>query len=132
VENPILFFDGLCHLCDGTVQFLLRFDKHAVLKFAPLQSKLAERVLGQKVTQGKTPETVVLYFQGRIFERSTAILKTFSLLGGPWKIFSLFLFLPPSIRDWAYRVISRNRYRWFGKHDVCLFSKAGYEDRFLQ
>lgn len=130
-KSPILFFDGFCHLCDGTVQFLLKIDKQKLLRFAPLQSTLASETLNESFPEEPQMQTVVLWDGEKRYDRSTAILRTLQLVGGIWKVTGVCFVIPKGLRDKIYMWVSKNRYRWFGKKSVCLFSKKGYEDRFL-
>ena len=124
-----MFYDGDCVLCSKTVIFLLKVDPKKRLKFAPLagttsQSLSIHQALGSEAT-------VVYYEEGKLFYRSTAVLKIAQQLAMPWPLFSIFLLIPSFIRDYIYRVIGRNRYKWFGKNENCFVKSPNFEDRFL-
>ena len=129
--RPILFFDGVCHLCQASVQWVLRRDRKGLIRFASLQSKLAREVLRDKdLPNNPDPESVVLLYQGQIFTHSAAALKVAGLLGFPWSMLRVFQIVPGFILDALYRLIARNRYRWFGKSESCWLPHPRWEDRF--
>jgi predicted DCC family thiol-disulfide oxidoreductase YuxK len=124
-------FDGVCNLCNGTVQFLLKHDREKKLRFASLQGSFGQSVLA-RYRQGKAAQdSFILLDNGNIYTHSTGALRVLMHLGGGWKILSLLRVFPPFIRDGVYRFIARNRYRWFGKRDSCMVPGEGVRERFL-
>lgn len=121
----ILFFDGVCNLCNGFVDFLVRRDKQAVLKFAPLEGETA-RARGVAVK-----ESVVLLDGDEIHLASDAALRTLAALGGPWRAATWLMAIPRPVREAVYRFVARNRYRWFGKRDSCRLPTPEERARFL-
>lgn len=117
--EKIIFFDGVCNLCNASVDFIIRRDRHGVFRFASLQSDAARERLPASYVDSGTFETIVLYENGQIYDRSTAALRISRHLSDAWPLFSVFLVLPRFLRDPVYRFISRNRYKWFGKSDTC-------------
>lgn len=115
--HPIVFFDGVCGLCNGFVNRLMRWDKHHVLRFATLQGHTAQ----VRLPMAHTAELrTIIYLDGeRILTRSTAALHIVMKLGGPWKLAGLVLVVPRFLRDAVYNWIANNRYQWFGKLDSC-------------
>ena len=128
-ESDIVLFDGVCHLCIGSVRFLLRYDKDARYRFAWLQSPAARRLLSG-VDMAAT-DSVVLLMDGQVFFRSTAIIKMMSGLGGPWRLAGILLLVPVAVRDGLYNYIGSRRYRWFGRSPTCVMPSGSSEDRFL-
>jgi predicted DCC family thiol-disulfide oxidoreductase YuxK len=128
VDHPVVLFDGVCNLCNGSVVFIIRNDPRGVLRFAPLQSEQADRLLG-----GRTPprDSVVLVENGRVYTRSEAVLRIARLLRQPWPLLSGLIVLPAGVRDWLYDWIARNRYRWFGKREACMMPTPELRSRFL-
>lgn len=126
-NQPIIFYDGLCGLCDKSVQFVLANDKAKRFLFCALQSNLAVEYLGNK----HTSQSIVLYYKGNVYYKSTAALRIAWLLGGFWSMLAMFLIVPPFIRNLVYDWIARNRYRWFGKYDACKIPTAEIRDRFI-
>lgn len=125
----ILFFDGVCGLCNGLVDWLLPRDVHKKMKFATLQGTTARSLLNPELTQDL--DTVVVWSKGTILLRSDAILACLSELGGPWKFVLALKIIPRPLRDAVYAVIARNRYGWFGKRQTCRLPLPGERLRFL-
>jgi predicted DCC family thiol-disulfide oxidoreductase YuxK len=128
---PVVLFDGVCNLCNGVVRFIIARDRRARFTFASLQSASAERLVAGRLTIGAMPETLVLVEGDRIYTQSDAALRIAKGLGFPWFLASMFLAVPRVIRDQAYAFVARNRYRWFGRRDVCMVPTPAWRDRFL-
>lgn len=126
-----MFFDGVCNLCNGFVQFVVRRDPEGQFRLAALQSEAARERLGTTLVPGATPETVLLWDDGRLYHRSTAVLRIARRLRAPWPLLAVLRVIPRPIRDWAYDLIARRRYRWFGKHDSCMVPTPDIARRFL-
>ncbi len=129
IHTPIVFFDGVCGLCNRFVNFLMRKDKKGKLRFATLQGKTAAELIAIK---GKiNMDTIILYDNGKFFYRSTAALKLFTTIGGPWKLMGVFFIVPPFLRNFVYDIIARNRYKWYGKRDACRVPTSDEKGKFL-
>ena len=128
---PIIFFDGICNLCNAFVQFVIKRDKRSQFKFASLQSEAAKRMLPEKFFTDEKLSSVLLLEDGKTFSKSTAALRILRRLAGPWKLMYAFIILPPVIRNWVYDVIAKNRYRWFGKRESCMIPAPELKHRFL-
>jgi predicted DCC family thiol-disulfide oxidoreductase YuxK len=127
-ESPILFFDGTCRLCDGTVRLLLHLDRRGGLRFAPLQGATA----AQRLTPGSSlPDSIVLWTPTGIHVRSDALLGALAGVGGPWKALRVLRLLPRWLRDSAYDWVAGRRARWFGRLDACRVPTATERERFL-
>ena len=129
--NPTILFDGLCNLCQGSVQFILKRDKAERFRFASLQSEAAKRLLQDFPEAPRDIGTILLLENGRLYSRSTAALRIAKGLSGLWPLFYGFIILPRWLRDPVYNFIARNRYRWFGKRDSCMIPTPELRDRFL-
>jgi predicted DCC family thiol-disulfide oxidoreductase YuxK len=130
--RPILYFDGVCNLCDSTVQFILKHDKKKIFLFCTLQSEKGIKVLKEIEPTNASKGTVVLEYRGRYYLRSDAALHVLKLLGGGWKLFFCLIIVPKVIRDGVYKFISKNRYQWFGKKESCILPSEELEKRFLK
>jgi predicted DCC family thiol-disulfide oxidoreductase YuxK len=131
-QPAIILFDGVCNLCNGFVQFIIRHDSAGYFQFTSLQSEVGQRLLAQYgTTVATTPETVVLIKQGRLYTHSTAVLHILRSLGGAWQLFYAGLLLPRVVRDAVYRFVARHRYRWFGQQDACMLPTPDLAQRFL-
>jgi predicted DCC family thiol-disulfide oxidoreductase YuxK len=135
-DRPIVLYDGLCGMCDGVVQFLLRHDKRDLFRFAPQQSEFAQRVLPRHALDAGTIETICLIENGdspaeRVLTKSDATLRIAQQLGGIWQVLLLAKLLPHALRDVAYDFVARNRYRVFGRRTECRLPSAEDQHRFL-
>ncbi len=128
--HPIVFFDGVCNLCNSSVDFLVRADRAKLLRFAPLQGETAARLLSaDAVTDMDT--MVFRDARGGLHRRSEAILRIGVQMGGLWRVGALGLLIPRGLRDALYKIIARNRYRWFGKKDSCRMPTPAERALFL-
>jgi predicted DCC family thiol-disulfide oxidoreductase YuxK len=136
-SNPILFYDGVCGLCNRLVQFLLKHDRHDRLRYASLQSDFAAKVLHRHGIDPKDLDTlhVVENFEQpdeRVLQRSDAVLRAGRELGGLWSpLASLGKIVPRPLRDLFYRFIASNRYRVFGKSNTCMLPDPNQRSKFL-
>jgi predicted DCC family thiol-disulfide oxidoreductase YuxK len=137
VANPIVIYDGVCGLCNRSVQFLLKHDKEGRFRFASLQSDFAAKVLGRHGLDPKDLDTVHVvenYDQPgeRVLQRSDAILRAGRELGGFWGASSsVAKIVPRPLRDLVYRFVATNRYRVFGKYESCMLPDPNQRSRFL-
>lgn len=127
-NDTILFFDGICGLCNSLVDWLLPRDKRARLKYATLQGSTAKVLLPPELLN---LDTVVVWRRGVILTKSDAILACMSEIGGFWKLAVVFRIFPLALRDGIYSFVSRNRYKWFGQRHTCRMPLPGERLRFL-
>lgn len=129
-DNPILFFDGVCGLCNQVVDWVLQNDRRGIVRFSPLQGEAAESRLPDR--DRERLDTVVFIEGARITRRSTAIVHLLSHLGGVWTVLAWLLWLIPwPLRDVGYRVVSKLRYRLFGRKETCRLPTPDERARFL-
>jgi predicted DCC family thiol-disulfide oxidoreductase YuxK len=128
---PVVLFDGVCNLCNGSVRFVIERDPHKHFQFAPLQSETATTLIGGTADPLAMPDSIVLVDDGRLYVRSTAALRIARRLRFPWPLLWVFMAVPRPLRDWVYDVIARHRYGWFGKRDACMVPTKEIRDRFL-
>jgi len=131
----LIFYDGKCGLCDHAVQFLLEADKQQVFAFAPLQGTTAERVLKEVPQEVKQADSLILIEnfetpQEKLYLFGKGALRACWLLGGKWRWIGWLSFLPAWLYDWGYRVVAKNRHRFFSK-DVCKLPDPNEKKRFL-
>jgi len=129
---PVVLFDGVCNLCNGSVRFVIERDPHKHFQFAPLQSETATTLIGRTADPLAMPDSIVLVDDGRLYVRSTAALRIARRLRFPWPLLWLFMAVPRPLRDWVYDLIARHRYGWFGKRDSCMVPTKEIRDRFLE
>jgi predicted DCC family thiol-disulfide oxidoreductase YuxK len=137
VNHPIIFYDGVCGLCNRLVQFLLKRDKHDRLRFASLQSEFAVKVLTRHGIDPKDLDTLHVienYDQPneQVLNRSSAILRAGQELGGFWSFAAaLGKLVPKVLRDLIYGIVATNRYRVFGKYETCMLPEPRHRAKFL-
>jgi predicted DCC family thiol-disulfide oxidoreductase YuxK len=129
--NPLILFDGVCNLCNAGVQLIIKSDPEMLFRFASLQSAVGQQVVHDFKQELLDIDSIVLVHQDRLFLKSEAVLEIFHLLGGFYRLLSIFKFLPLSIRNWIYDWIAGNRYAWFGKMEVCMIPTPELKNRFL-
>jgi len=133
-----VLYDGVCGLCNRMVRFVLRRDKQALFRFAPLQSPWAAQVLARHGAQPSGLDTFYIVIDGggdeeKLLSRSDAVLYALRQLGGVWRVAAgAFRILPRPIRDWMYGAVARNRYRIFGKYEACPLPTAEERERFVE
>lgn len=130
-ENAVIFFDGVCNLCNGAVQFVIKRDKANYFKFAALQSDFAQEKLSQHQLQISKGNSIVLLENGKIYEQSAAALRIAKKISGLWPILYVFIVVPAFIRNWVYQFIAHNRYKWFGKQESCWIPTPELRSKFL-
>ncbi len=130
VPNLILF-DGVCNLCNASVQFVIRHDSAAKFRFAAIQSEIGREIFQRHGLDPANLQTFVFITDGRIFLRSDAAIEVVARFGGAWKLLRVFSLVPRSVRDAIYSFIAQNRYRWFGRQEVCMIPTPEIKERFL-
>ncbi|WP_424963726.1 thiol-disulfide oxidoreductase DCC family protein [Ekhidna sp.] len=131
IKKSIILFDGVCNLCNASVQFVIKRDKKKQFLFASLQSDFAEENLPKKYISSNALQSIVLKDGDHIKTKSTAALTIARRLSGLWPMLYLFIIVPKFLRDWVYDIVARNRYKWFGKKDQCMIPSPELKDRFF-
>lgn len=119
IKDPVILFDGVCNLCCGSVQFIIKRDKKKYFRFASLQSQFGKNILHQFELNENNINSFILIEEGKLFTQSTAALKVAKQLSGAWKMMYVFILVPVFLRNYIYSVIANNRYKWFGKKEAC-------------
>lgn len=128
--GSIVLFDGVCNFCNGAVNFIIKHDVAKRFTFAPLQSASGQE-LRAKFEIGDDIDSIILVEDDRAFLHSTAGLRIAKGLGGIWSLAYGFIIVPAFIRDYCYKLFAKNRYRLFGKKDVCMMPTPDIRERFL-
>lgn len=131
IEGPILLFDGVCNLCQSSVQFVLTHNKNENVKFASLQSEFASSALSNSDLPPDYLNSLVLVENGKTYVKSEAALRLSKHLNGPWKLGSAFLIVPKFVSNAVYDWVAKNRYKWYGKKEVCWIPEERWKNRFL-
>ncbi len=130
-EVGIVLFDGVCHLCDGAVRFILKRERTSELKFAPLQSDTGSTLLQNYGYSPNYLDGLILIENNRAHDRSSACLRIARKLNFPWNLLFPLLIIPKPLRDFIYGMIASVRYRWFGKKESCSLPQGEDLSRFL-
>lgn len=117
--QPIIFFDGVCNLCNASVQFVIDRDKENYFKFTALQSDYAKEVLSNFDFNSSALNSILLLEDGKIYTKSSSVLRIVKKLNGFWPLLYSFYIVPKFLRDWVYDIIAKNRYKWWGKQENC-------------
>ncbi len=129
MPSRIVFFDGICNLCNGFVDFLITADKNKVLFYASLQGTTALKQLPKEDT--KELNSIVFLQEDKLYYKSDAVLRIISQLGFKYKLLTVFLILPSSLRNLIYDFIAKRRYLFFGKRNTCRIPSPEEKTRFL-
>ena len=131
VDKPIILFDGVCNLCQGSVQFVLKHDTKRQFLFASLQSVVATELISTFQNTPSRTDSFVLIENGTMYTRSAAALRVCRRLNGVFQLLYGLIIIPAFIRDAVYDVVARNRYKWFGKSQECWLPTPELSARFL-
>lgn len=130
-QHSIILFDGVCNLCNDSVQFVIRRDSKNQFLFASLQSPEGIEILREYNLPSNKMNSFFLVENGKLYDKSTAALKVLRKLKGPWHLFYAFIIVPKFIRDGAYSWIAKHRYQWFGRKDECMIPTPELKAKFL-
>ncbi|PLR76640.1 thiol-disulfide oxidoreductase [Bacillus sp. V3-13] len=127
----IILFDGVCNLCNSSVQFIIKRDQQGYFKFASIQGEAGQKLLKENNINNGI-DSIVLIEKQKVYIKSSAALRIAGKLQGGGKLLALLLLVPVPIRNFLYDWIAHNRYRWFGKQDSCMLPTASIKERFLE
>lgn len=132
-NKALILFDGVCNLCNASVQFVIKNDKKNTFLFVPLQSVTGKQIISEFNIDTAKVDSILLYIPKKgLFSKSTAALKIANKLHFPWNWLSVFFIIPPFIRNWVYDFIAKNRYKWFGKKEFCMIPTQELKSKFLE
>lgn len=127
----IILFDGVCNLCDASVNFIIRHDANNCFKFAALQSDAGKKIMQQYKINPDLTNSIVLLSNDKIYIKSGAVLRIAKKLNRLYPLLFTFIVIPPFFRDFVYDFIAKNRYKWFGKKEQCMLPSAEIKAKFL-
>ncbi|NQY05485.1 MAG: DUF393 domain-containing protein [Flavobacteriaceae bacterium] len=131
-DKKILLFDGVCNLCNSSVNYIIDRDKNDVFRFVALQSDLGKSIQEYLGLNPNDLDTIILYIPGEAYyNKSSAALKVLNEFSGLWKIMNIFYIIPKPIRDVFYNLIAKNRYKLFGKKEQCRIPTPELKAKFL-
>ena len=130
VPDNVVFYDGVCNLCNSTVQFVLKRDEKNSYFFSQIGGETYQKLF-EKHSEFRLVDSILFYHKKELYAKSSAALKIIIGLGGIWRLFSVFWLIPLPIRDFIYDKIAANRYKVFGKRDSCTVPDSSILDRFV-
>ena len=131
-DTSLILFDGVCNLCNGSVQFIIKRDRRRQFIFSSLQSDAGQQILLQNNRENLDFESILLLEDGKFYDKSTAVLRIARKLSGAYPLLYGFIIIPKFIRDTVYSLVAKNRYRWFGRKDACMVPTEDLKMRFLE
>lgn len=131
-DKKIILFDGVCNLCDATVQFLIKRDRKDIFRFVALQSELGQEIVKYIGLDTSKTDSIILYEPGKAYYyKAQAALEIASEIGGFYSLLSVFKVLPNGLSNAVYDYVARNRYKWYGKKDACMIPTPEMKAKFL-
>ena len=130
LNKPVIFFDGICNLCNASVQFVIEHDKNSQFMFTALQGAYAKETLPTLNADSQKLNTILLLEDGKLYTKSSAALRVAKKLNGLLPLLYVFIIVPKFIRDWFYDIIAKNRYKWWGKQESCWVPTAELKSKF--
>ena len=131
-NKKIILFDGVCNLCNGAVQFIIKHDKKDIFRFVALQSDLGKEICNFIAVDQTKTDSIILYNPGvAYYYKSSAVIEIAEDLGGIYSLVSVFKILPGKLRDYIYDYIAKNRYKWYGKKESCMIPTPELKAKFL-
>lgn len=128
---PILFYDGVCNLCNATVKWVLRNEKNKHIRFAALQSDFAKEKLNKFNIDLTTPNSLIFLENEKLYMRSDGAIQLAYNMGGIWKTAILLKIFPAFLRNGVYHLVAQYRYSFFGKTESCMLLHPDYRERFI-
>lgn len=131
-HKQLILFDGVCNLCNSSVNYVIKHDKNDVFLFAPLQGETGIKIIEKFGLDTTQTDSIILYSEEKgIKIKSSAALAVASKLGFPRHLAVVFFIIPTFIRNWVYDYVARNRYKWYGKKDACMIPTPELKAKFL-
>jgi predicted DCC family thiol-disulfide oxidoreductase YuxK len=131
MDGAIVLFDGVCNFCDSSVNFVIPRDKKKYFRFSPIQSTTGQKLIGQYHLENIRLQSLILIENNKAYTYSTAILRMTRKMSGLWPMAYALIIIPALIRDSIYKIIARNRYKWFGKKSECVIPADDVRERYI-
>jgi predicted DCC family thiol-disulfide oxidoreductase YuxK len=131
-HKKIILFDGICNLCNGAVQFIIKHDKKDIFRFVALQSEMGKEICNYIGVDQSKIDSIILYNPGiAYYYKSSAVLEIGEDLGGIYSLASVLKIFPEKLRNHIYDYIAKNRYNWYGKKESCMIPTPELKNKFL-
>lgn len=131
VPDGLMVFDGLCNFCSTQVRLVLHLDSAGAIRFTSIQSPFGRRIAERLGIDPDDPSTFLFFDRGQPLEASDAVVAIMRRLPRPWRWLSVVNVLPRRLRDAAYRLVARNRYRLLGRRETCIIPPLRLRERFI-
>lgn len=130
-KHSIILFDGVCNLCNASVNLIIKRDRKDLFRFTTFQSDAGKEIAKKLGIETLVSDTLIVYQYGKVYTQSTAALTIARRLSGLWPLLYAFIIIPPPLRNAIYNVISRNRYKWFGRRENCMLPTKETLEKFI-
>lgn len=130
-KHKIILFDGVCNLCNASVNFVIQRDKKDAFRFAPLQSAIGKELASKFTIDDSELDSIILIDNEKCFIKSTAALHIAKQLSGGYPLLFGFIIIPSVLRNWVYDFVARNRYKWYGEKENCMVPTPELKGKFL-
>ena len=131
-DKKIILFDGVCNLCDATIQYVIKKDVKDVFRFVAIQSELGQKIINYIKVDTSQTDSIILYIPGKAyFVKADAAFNIAKELGGLISLTSIFSVLPKFLKNFGYDFVAKNRYKWYGKKDSCMMPTPELKSKFL-
>ena len=131
VNDKIVFYDGFCVMCSRFIRFIVFLDKRKTFKFSAISSDFASKVLSKKLDEKQVGKFIVYLSENKVYKKSDAVIQIMIDIGGIFNVFKLLKIFPSKVRDIFYDIFANNRYKWFGRSDVCHVAPKEISDQFI-
>lgn len=131
LKHKVILFDGVCNLCNSSINLIIKNDKKDVFRFASLQSDFGQNLLSKYYLDSNIIDSIVLIDKNHCYTKSSAALRISKNMSGAYPLLFGFIIIPPFIRNWVYDYIAKNRYKWYGKKESCMIPTPELKDKFL-
>ncbi len=130
-NHKIILFDGICNLCNASINFVIKRDKKDAFRFAALQSEIGQKYILEFNIDPNETDSIILIDNDKCYVKSTAALYISKSLSGAYPLLFGFIIVPRFFRNWAYDFVAKNRYRWYGKKESCMIPTEELKEKFL-
>lgn len=131
-DKQLVLFDGVCNLCNSSVNYVIKHDKGNIFKFAPLQGETGKKIINKFNLDTSQTDSILLYSDEKGLKiKSSAAMAIASKLGFPRNLLSIFYIIPPFMRNWVYDYVAKHRYKWYGRKDTCMIPTPELKEKFL-
>ena len=130
IKHKIILFDGVCNLCNSSVNLIIKHDKKDVFRFASLQSDFGQNLLSEFKLDSNITDSIVLVAENHCYIKSSAALRISKNMSGLYPLLFGFIIIPSFIRNWVYDYVAKNRYKWYGKNESCMIPTLELQEKF--